>query len=119
MHKMPENREFPRMAIDCGITYNVLDAPEARSAVIKNISGGGVLFLAEEEPQIGAMMEIKVNPGNISIPPLSAVVEVVRVNPGSTSEWRSGPESAGVVMALEKSEPAACYEVGARIMSVK
>lgn len=106
MFNLPENREFPRMTIDCGITYQHLDEPEIRHAVAKNISSGGVLFVAAEEPEVGAMMEIRVGAGNMSIPPLSAVVEVVRVSPG--------PDNASGSSAERPS-----FEVGARIVTMK
>jgi len=89
MLNLAENRKYPRMAIDCGITYRYLEGESAadevesvRQAVAKNISGNGMLFVADEEPEIGALLEIKIQPGTLSIPTLDALVEVIRVNPG-------------------------------------
>ncbi len=80
MFNVAENRKYPRMAIDCGITYRCVDTDQVKEAVAKNISGNGVLFVADEEPAVGTLMEIRIQPGTLSIPPLKAIVEVVRVD---------------------------------------
>lgn len=102
MLNLAENRKFPRMTIDCGITYRYIEDESPREAVAKNISGNGMLFVAEEGPRIGDLLEIKIQPGTLSIPTLDAVVEVVRVRPGLRGE------------AAE-----ACYEVATMIHSMK
>ena len=107
MFNLAENRKFPRMAIDCGVFYKFMNDNDFREAVVKNISGGGMLFITGEKPQLGTLVEIKVGAGNLSIPPLNAVVEVVRVNRDSNGRWQ--PEEAN----------GDHYEVAARIKTVK
>ncbi len=103
MLNLAENREFPRMTIDCGITYQYVEEDAPRAAVAKNISGNGMLFIAEEVPRIGDLLEVRIQPGTLSIPTLKAVVEVVRVCPGGNGEC--GDE--------------ACYEIATKIHSMK
>ncbi len=102
MNQCPENRQYPRLAVDCGIVWRPVDDDATRIGVTRNISGNGVLFVAAERPAIGDRMEITVNTGTLSIPPLNALVEVVRV---------------------EEAVPAAArdsaYQIGARIMVMR
>ena len=113
MLNLAENRKYPRMAVDCGITYQHLErAPDPdigpRQAVVKNISGNGMLFVADEEPVVGDLLEIKIQPGTLSIPTLDALVEVIRVNRG---------QPLGVEM--DTSGDSALFEVAALIKSMK
>ncbi len=96
MFKVAENRKYPRMTIDCGITYRGvevagresrtgagpggMEAGEERQGVAKNISGNGLMFLADEPLAVGSFIEVKIQPGTLSIPPFKAIVEVVRVD---------------------------------------
>jgi hypothetical protein len=102
-----EQRSFPRMAIDCAASYRLADAHETRDAKIKNISAGGMLFITGDELEIGATLELRVAPGQLSIPMLSAIVEVVR---------RAPVQNPGTV-AHEGAYPG--YEVGGRVVSIK
>ncbi|HFQ92270.1 MAG TPA: PilZ domain-containing protein [Chromatiales bacterium] len=106
MLNLAENRKYPRITIDCGITYRYVEENADREGVAKNISGNGMLFVADEEPRIGDLLEVKIQPGTLSIPSLGAVVEVVRVRPGAGG-------------APEKGRGTACYEVAAKIHSMK
>lgn len=107
MNHVPENRKFPRLMVNCEISLRSPGGTAARCAIAKNISGNGLLFLAPEQPNVGDLMEIVVSPGALSIPELSALVEVIRVENGR--RWDFGD-----------SEPEGpCYAVGARIKSMK
>lgn len=106
MSRMPENRAFPRLAVNCEIDYRPLDGRRKRSAVVRNISGNGVLLVAGEAPAPGKRMEITVCPGMLSIPALNAVIEVVRVEPRAA-------RGAG-----DEDPPGPSYEIGARIVSM-
>lgn len=103
---MPENRAFPRLAVNCEIDYRALDGSSRRRAIAKNISGSGILFVAGEAPEPGLRMEITVCPGMLSIPALNAIVEVVRV--AARPSWDFSDEDP----------PGPCYDVGARIVSM-
>ncbi len=107
MNQLAENRKFPRMAVDCGIVWRPVDAGESRAGVARNISGNGLLFVTTERPAIGDRMEITLSPGVLSIPALSALVEVVRIEQGAS-------KPAGSVAPGAHS-----YEIGARIMMMR
>lgn len=102
-----EQRSFPRMATDCGASYRLAGARVDRTAIIKNISGSGMLFITQDELEIGTTMELRVAPGQLSIPVLSAIVEVVRrVSVQNTDTVVNDAVYPG-------------YEVGVRVISVK
>jgi len=103
----PEQRSFPRMATECAASYRLADAGAPGDAVIKNISAGGMLFITGDEVEIGSTLELRVAPGQLSIPMLSAVVEVVRREPAHSTE----------TMVHDGAYPG--YEVGVRVLSIK
>lgn len=106
MSQVPENRAFPRIAVNCEIGYRPLDGQDPKKAVAKNISGNGILLVTGESLAPGALMEITVSPGMLSIPALNAVVEVVRAEPAAA--WDFGED-----------DPAGpCFAIGARIVSM-
>jgi hypothetical protein len=107
MNQYPENRQYPRMVVDCGIAWRPVDDDATRTGVARNISGNGVLFVAAERAAVGEMMEITVNPGTLSIPALNALVEVVRVE----EDPLAAPPGADSV--------APAYQIGARIMVMR
>jgi hypothetical protein len=93
--------------VNCEIALKSSNGGATRSAIAKNISGNGLLFMVAEQPDIGDFVEIVVSPGALSIPELSAVVEVIRVE--NNRKWDYGD-----------AEPAGpCFAVGARIKSMK
>lgn len=83
-----------------------MDGQRQRFALVKNISGNGVLIVANEPPVPGARMEIVVGGGLCSIPALHAFVEVVRVT--ARPSWDFGAEAPAT----------SCYDIGARIVSM-
>lgn len=107
MNHVPENRKFPRLVVNCEIALRSGDGGASRSAIARNISGNGLLFLVAEQPGVGELLEIVIGPGERSIPELSAVVEVIRVENGR--RWERGVDGS----------TDACYAVGARIKSMK
>lgn len=101
MFNVAENRKFPRMSIDCGITYRHVDTEQIREAVAKNISGNGLLFLADEKPPLGTLMEVRIQHGTLSIPSLKAIVEVVRVDAGAAGQDGGQFGVAAVIRSME------------------
>lgn len=102
-----ESRRYPRMAVDCVIDYRHVEYDQPIQGQAKNISGNGMLFLADREISVGSLLEIQVRPGNPSIPALDAVVEVVRIK--SVDDGRA-PRTSGTPSN---------FEIGAVIVSMK
>ena len=74
-----EKRDFMRVSIDCMIEYIPDDTLEGRNGTVKNLSGRGMMFYADEELRLESSLEVKIKPENTLTPPLHARVKVVRV----------------------------------------
>ena len=103
MTSLQERRHFPRMPTACGASYRRADERDVHTAVIRNISAGGMLLLTENELEIGVTLELRVEPGQLSIPVMSARVEVVRSMPAAPVEGTPGRghESGVRVLAVK------------------
>jgi len=76
-----EKRNFARIKIHCDITYRQAGAGNVTRGVCEDLSGSGILFIAQDPLSVGASVEISVVPQNAITPPLNAVIEVVRSEP--------------------------------------
>ncbi len=77
-----EKRAYVRMQMDCPMEYGLPGAPK-RMATCLNLSVGGLLFETDEPIPLGQRLSIKVMPSIPISPPLSATVEVLRVEDGA------------------------------------
>jgi len=73
-----EQRSFPRMDIECPAQFRVAGAANTTGAIVKNLSGGGMLMWIDDKIEVGARLSIEILPGKAITPPLSAEVEVIR-----------------------------------------
>jgi c-di-GMP-binding flagellar brake protein YcgR len=56
-----EKRKFERLNILTDVSFTREDSPDARAlSVTKNISAGGVCFIAYEQPQEGDLLNLKI-----------------------------------------------------------
>jgi hypothetical protein len=70
------------MLVDCEVKFSVAGASEQDSGRCRNLSGDGILFVADRAPAVGAVLEVTVVPPEGSaVAPLLATVEVIRVDP--------------------------------------
>jgi len=76
-----EKRNFKRVKVECNIYYKMMDTEEEEPDVgqLENISGRGLMFIAEKGVPMSSELEIRVSPGNDLTPPLHARVQVVRM----------------------------------------
>jgi hypothetical protein len=92
-----EKRDFPRMAVNCAARFRVVGKQETGTAIVKDLSGGGLLLWTDDEVASGDLLNVEVMPGKSITPPLHAVVEVIRC------DALSGEEAAfSVACTLEK-----------------
>ena len=73
-----EKRDFFRMNLDCNMEYSVNGSGNKQCGHIKNLSGNGISFLAEQALTPGAEVQVSIKPENPITPPLDLIVEVVR-----------------------------------------
>jgi len=74
-----ENRNIPRISIECPLTYNIVNQQDIKKGIAIDISNNGIKFLANERLEEGDLIDIRLHPLDDSIAPLSAVVQILRV----------------------------------------
>ena len=88
MRNYDEKRDFVRVALDSALSYGTPDESDDdvavdteldQKALLKNLSGRGLMFVSENEIQKESLIDIKVVPSNDLTKPLHARVKVVRV----------------------------------------
>lgn len=89
MRNYDEKRDFVRVALDSALTFGIPDdvddddlAVETlldQTALLKNLSGRGLMFVADNEVAKETLIDIKVVPSNELTQPLHARVKIVRV----------------------------------------
>ncbi|MBI3560119.1 MAG: PilZ domain-containing protein [Gammaproteobacteria bacterium] len=91
-----EKRSYRRVSIECAIYYKMLDSSvvEEEMGHVANLSGRGLMFIAERGVPINAELEIRISPGNELTPPLRARVKVVRME----KQRRGGGYEIGAVI---------------------
>ena len=80
MQDYDEKRNYPRMAIECPASFQIVDG-KGGGAIVKNLSGGGVLMWMDVECAKDAEMKIEIKPVNDITPPMVAEVKVIRCAP--------------------------------------
>lgn len=78
MFEYSEKRDFMRMSMDCPARYRIEGTQELGSAVVKDLSGGGVSLVTEQPLAADDRIALEVMPGKSITPPLSAWVRVIR-----------------------------------------
>jgi len=74
-----EKRDFVRVYVDCPVLYRHPGSREVAEGQAKNLSGRGMMFIAQQELPVDSEVEISISPENELTPSLNAVVKVVRV----------------------------------------
>ncbi len=81
MQDYSEKRDFPRMAVDCPAQFRLEGSDKVDGAIVKDLSGGGVLLWIDQQVEPGSQLSIVITPGNDITPSLHAKVEVIRCIP--------------------------------------
>ncbi len=81
-----DNRNFFRMDVECPARFRIEGSDETAGAIVKNLSGEGLLLWLDHKVEPGTRLSIIIVPGKSITPPLSVVVEVVRSYPLETEE---------------------------------
>lgn len=92
-----EKRDFPRMPVECPARVSLHENDQARAAIVKNLSGGGMLMWLDQVVEAGSELDITVEPGTDLTPPLDARVRVLRC-----TRLSEGEGSFAVACRIEK-----------------
>jgi len=74
-----EKRDFIRITVDCSLTYKSPGTDQEKSGQARNLSGRGMMFIADQAIPIESQLEVTISPQRAVTPPLHAMVKVVRV----------------------------------------
>lgn len=91
-----EKRSYRRVSVECDIYFKMLDSTVDEESVgrVVNLSGRGLMFIAERGVPMNVELEIRISPGNELTPPLRARVKVVRME----KQKRGGGYEIGAVI---------------------
>lgn len=94
-----ENRNIPRIPIECPLTYNIVNQQDIKKGIAIDISNNGIKFLANEKLEEGELIDLRLQPLDDSVVPLSAVVQVLRVEvaEGINNQYKT----AGIIKILK------------------
>jgi len=81
-----EKRDFQRMEMGCYAEIQLNGSGKVDSAIVKDLSSGGVLLGMDRQVEPGSQFSLIVKPGKDITPPLRAKVEVQRCFPTDESE---------------------------------
>lgn len=75
-----EKRSFPRMSVNCDIELTHADSGARSYAVCRDLSGGGVMFISDQELAVDSSFEMMLN-GGPGTEPLRANIRIIRCEP--------------------------------------
>lgn len=75
-----ERRAALRVEVSCKLNYSDKVTGRSNNGTLNNLSTSGLAFLANEDIDLGALLDVRLDPGNTLIPPLDATIEVIRVD---------------------------------------
>lgn len=74
-----EKRDVIRVNVDCPILFRDDGKKQEESGKVRNLSGRGLMFIAERELTVASHLEVKIESDTESTAPMHARVRVVRV----------------------------------------
>ncbi|MCG8425851.1 MAG: PilZ domain-containing protein [Chromatiales bacterium] len=99
-----EKRNFPRMSVDCAARFRVNGSDALNNAIVKDLSGGGMLLWTDDAVEAGSKLSIVVVPGKSITPPLHAELEVVRCAPLEMEAEASYSVACTITQLLKEEE---------------
>lgn len=77
-----ERRTARRIEVSCKLDYVEQGSNHINNGTLSNLSTSGLAFETTQCIDVGALIDVRLNPGNTLVPPLDATIEVLRVNSG-------------------------------------
>jgi len=81
MLELADKRFFHRLEVECPASIVLQGQSEHAGAIVKNLSGGGVLMWLEQAVEPGSELSIEVLPLSTITPSMKARVKVLRCTP--------------------------------------
>lgn len=92
-----EKRDFIRINVDCEMSYKQPGSSETNSGKVTNLSGRGMMFIANESLDLESVVEVRIIPEKNITPPLHANVRIVRV---AKQRHGDGYETGAVIQEI-------------------
>lgn len=73
-----EKRDYYRMTADCPMDFKRVGTNENDHGKCINFSAGGILFISPRPVAAGDELEVNITPAMSLVPPLNAIIEVIR-----------------------------------------
>jgi hypothetical protein len=96
MNDFSEKRNFYRMAVNGPVKFRVNGDSRVSEGTVINLSSSGLLISSADEVPVNSQMTIQIVPTQSITPPLTAEVEVVRID----SDGASGSQIACRMLKL-------------------
>jgi len=74
-----DKRDFRRMNVEIKAVFKVNDNAEMHKGVVDDLSATGLRLLTDEKIALGDTIEIRVKPEKVVVPPLHAMLKVLRI----------------------------------------
>jgi hypothetical protein len=74
-----EKRDSIRVSVDCPIRFRDPDASREETGKVRNLSGRGMMFIAERAPELESRLEVRIDTAIETGVPMHARARVVRV----------------------------------------
>ena len=87
-----EKRDFLRMGVDCQVRCTELQSGEACTGRAHNLSARGIALSVTRRYPPGTRLEVRIEPEHSIVPPLHALVQVVRMESAADGSYRLGAE---------------------------
>jgi len=91
-----EKRDFMRMQARCRMQFRVADGENFLEATCGNISGSGILFLADVPVEPGKAAEVYIDLESRLSAPLTAYIEVIRCEQIASGEYEIAGSIKGI-----------------------
>jgi len=82
-----EKREYYRMNMNCTVEYSVNGSGKTQSALLKNLSGDGVMIELDHRVEPGTEIKLSINPEQSVTSPLNVTVEVLRCEESESDQF--------------------------------
>ncbi len=91
-----EKRDFIRMFVDARVEVTDVESGITHQGEAQNLSGRGLAFASEFEPNVGSVLRVTVSSRQSRLPPLHAEFQVVRVIPIGDGRFEIAGELSNV-----------------------
>lgn len=76
-----EKRDYYRMTVDCPVRFAPVGGTHYTEGLCRNFSAGGIQFVSSTSVSLNQLLDVNITPTMSVVPPLNAIIEVIRCDP--------------------------------------